>query len=420
MPVISPQGLESKSCYTCANGPTAKSVEHIVLSFGSVTGSTYDVPVYAGSMYKITYYDSAIQNVRTITGMVTGVNTSTIAVEVITVLDAAGNICLCTNRDKLAGYLSAEYFYVPVQNISKIEAVDPYATDTTTPTPSERSEEFVSILGISSTVIRAVIVRLKIFQDDIRHTVTPVDMVVGNSYHVTFAKNNSVYELEGRLVRIEEIGLYGNETTECGYVRQDTSNDQVVGAGNNIYDPNYFYTLPKYNPDGVKIRFLFDTSRDFIQRFDTVMLGDIRNVHPIGPCPGPTPPPMPGPTPPMPPYPPVPPTPQPPCPPPMPPYPPVPPAPHPPCPPPMPPYPPYYPWDDPHRPGPWPPCEPCDPSYPVGPGDVPPSGEDSGTTTTDTATSGNGFNPTTTTTTSAPMYQSLNNQQDTINNFNKI
>ena len=174
MPVISPQGLESKSCYTCANGPTAKSVEHIVLSFPSTTGSTYDVPVYAGSMYKITYYDSAIQNVRTITGMVSGVNTSTIAVEVVTVLDAAGNICLCTNRDKLAGYLSAEYFYVPVQNISKIEAIDPYATSDTTPTPSERSEEFVSILGISSTVIRAVIVRLKIFQDDVQHTVIPV------------------------------------------------------------------------------------------------------------------------------------------------------------------------------------------------------------------------------------------------------
>ena len=401
MPVISPQGLESKSCYTCANGPTAKSVEHIVLSFPSTTGSTYDVPVYAGSMYKITYYDSAIQNVRTITGMVSGVNTSIIAVEVVTVLDAAGNICLCTNRDKLAGYLSAEYFYVPVQNISKIEAIDPYATSDTTPTPSERSEEFVSILGISSTVIRAVIVRLKIFQDDVQHTVIPVDMVVGNSYHVTFAKNNSVYELEGRLIRIEEIGLYGNETAECGYVRQDSSNDQVVGAGNNTYDPNYFYSLPKYNPDGVKIRFIFDTSRDFVQRFDTVMLGDIRNVHPIGLCPGPTPPPMPGPTPPMPPYPPVPPTPQPPCP------------------PPMPPYPPYYPWNDPHRPGPWPPCGPCDPSCPVGPGDVPPSGEDSGTTTTDT-TGGNGFNHTTTTTTSAPMYQSLNSQQDAINDFNKI
>ena len=64
-------------------------------------------------------------------------------------------------------------------------------------------------------------------------------------------------------------------------------------------------------------------------------------------------------------------------------------------------------------------CEPCDPSYPVGPGDVPPSGEDSGTYATDTS-GANGFNPTTTTTTSAPMYQSLNNQQDTINDFNKI
>lgn len=400
MPVISPQGLESKSCYTCTNGPTAKSVEHIVLQFLSGDGSTYDVPVYAGSVYKITYYDSTVQNIRTVTGMVTGANTGTIAMEVMTVLDSAGNICLCSHRDTLAGFISAEYFYIPVQNISSIQQVDLSSSSGTTPTPTERSEEFVSILGISSTVIRAVIVRLKIFQDDIKHTVTPVDMVVGNSYHVTFSKDNSVYDLEGRLVRIEELGLYGNETAECGYVRQDT-NTEVVGANGNIYDPNYFYSLPKYNPDSVRIRFVFDTSRDFIQRYDSVMLGDIRNVHPIGPCPGPTPPPPPPPTPPCPPYPPCPPPPQPPVPP------------GPPC----PPYPPYNPWD-PHRPGPWPPCEPCDPVPPIGPGDCPPCGNGNGITTDNTT--GGSTIPGNTTTTTTGMYTSLNNQQDAINEFNKL
>ena len=390
MPVISPQGLESKSCYTCTNGPTAKSVEHIVLQFLSGDGSTYDVPVYAGNVYKITYYDSAIQNIRTVTGMVTGTNTGTIAMEVMTVLDSAGNICLCSHRDTLAGFISAEYFYIPVQNISSIQQVDLNATDTT-PTPSERSEEFVSILGISSTVIRAVIVRLKIFQDDVQHTVTPVDMVVGNSYHVTFSKNHSVYELEGRLVRIEELGLYGNETAECGYVRQD-SNTEVVGMNGNTYDPMYFYSLPKYNPDGVRIRFVFDTSRDFIQRFDSVMLGDIRNVHPIGPCPGPTPPPPQPPTPPCPPYPPCPPSPQPPI-------------------PPMPPCPPYPPYN------PWPPYGPCDPVPPIGPGDCPPCGDGSGITTDNTT---NGTTQGSTTTNTTGIYTSLNNQQDAINEFNKL
>ena len=390
MPVISPQGLESKSCYTCANGPTAKSVEHIVLQFLSGDGSTYDVPVYAGNVYKITYYDSTIQNIRTVTGMVTGANTDTIAMEVMTVLDSAGNVCLCSHRDTLAGFISAEYFYIPVQNISSIQQVDLSGT-TPTPTPTERSEEFVSILGISSTVIRAVIVRLKIFQDDVQHTVTPVDMVVGNSYHVTFSKNNSVYELEGRLVRIEELGLYGNETAECGYVRQDT-NTEVVGMNGNIYDPTYFYSLPKYNPDGVRIRFVFDTSRDFIQRFDSVMLGDIRNVHPIGPCPGPTPPPPHPPTPPCPPYPPCLPSPQPPVPP------------GPPC----PPYPPY---------NPWPPYGPCDPVPPIGPGDCPPCGDGSGITT-DNTTGGSAQSTTTTNTTG--IYTPLNDQQNVINEFNKL
>ena len=406
MPVISPQGLESKSCYTCTNGPTATIVEHVVLTFLSTNGQTYEVPVYAGSMYKITYYDSAIQNWRTITGMVTGINTSTIAVEVMTVMDSAGNICLCSHRDTLAGFISAEYFYVPITNISSIVAVDPSKTDDQqpTPTPTERCETFVSVLGISSTVIRAVIVRLKIFDDDVQHTVTPVDMVVGNSYHVTFAKDNSVYELEGRLVRIEELGLFGNETAECGYVRQDNSNTEVVGANGNTYDPNYFYSLPKYNPDGVRIRFVFDTSRDFVTRYDTVMLGDIRNVHPIGSIQPPCPPPPCPPRPPMPPYPPVPPTPS------YPPYPPCPPTP--PCPghPPMP-FPPG-PCD------PMPPIGPCDPVPPVGPGDVPPTPPDPGIDTNNWSYTTN----TTSGTTTPPMttnYTQLNSPEDYLGDFNK-
>ena len=249
MPVISPQGLEIKTCYCVANGPTVSIKENLVLSFYRNDQSTYDVPVYEGSMYRIQYYDPSIQTYRTVTGLVTGISTEYIALAVTTVQDSAGNICLCSNRDKLAGYLSNEVFYVPVQNISTIVVIDPYNTSDST-TPTERTEQFVAILGISSQVIRAVIVRLTIFGDDVKHSVTSVDMEVGRNYHIVYGRNNSVYEINGKLIKIEELPLNGSETLECGYVRPD---NQVVGANNNIYDANYFYNLPKYNPDGDRI-----------------------------------------------------------------------------------------------------------------------------------------------------------------------
>lgn len=298
MPVISPQGLQGKTCYTCLNGPTADLNEYLVLTFNNNTGLPYEIPVYVNSVYKITYYDSSIQDYRTITGTVTGVSSETIAVSVTVVTDKAGNICLCNNRDNLSGFVSTTMYYVPITNISSILLIDP-----TKPDPSnERSEEFVAILGISSTIVRAVIVRLKIFNDDVQKTITPVDLYVGGEYHVVYTKNNSIFEIDGRLIAIEEVPLFGNESPECGYVRQD---NQVVGANGNIYDPRYFYNLPKYNPDGDRIKLVFDTSKDFMQLRDTVMLKDIRNVIPLnngGGCqppidPGfsyPPPPPYPG------------------------------------------------------------------------------------------------------------------------------
>lgn len=305
MPIINPQGLESKSCYTCVNGPTPSMKEHLVLSFYRDACTSYEVIVEVGKMYKVMYYDPSIQTYRTITGLVQGISTECIAMTVTTVIDKSGNICLCSNKDKLAGFVSSESYYVPVANISSILEIDPNKPNT----PTERSKQIVAILGISSTVIHAVIVRLKIFNDDVQHTTTSVDMEVGRSYHIVYTRNNSIFELDGKLVKIDILPPTGRESMDYGYVRQDNSDNQIVGGGNNIYDANYYYNLPKYNPDGNSVRLVFDTSKDFSSMGDCVMLGDIRNVIPLDSSSIPTPPIMPGP----PVYPPCPPPTNPPC-----------------------------------------------------------------------------------------------------------
>ena len=304
MPVISPESVKNNntSCYTCIGGPIAEMANYLRLVFSPNGQQKYAVDIYIGQNYKITFYDPYTQNNKTIIGTISGISNEAIAVYTVSVIDQNGNVCLCANKDNLAGYIGTETYHIPINNIQKIQLY------TGNENPSERCETIVSILGISSTVIHSIIVRLRIFNDDVCSTVTPVDMVVGNIYNVVWCKDNTntIYEITGRLIQIKEIPQFGDESTESGYVRQD--NTEVVGMNDNIYDSRYFHSLPKCNPDGTRIQFVFDTSRDFNKTYDTVMLKDIRNVRdvsnpyppppypPIPPCPPPYPhcPPNPG------------------------------------------------------------------------------------------------------------------------------
>lgn len=287
MPVISPDSVKQngKSCYTCIGGPSAEMANFLRLIFAPAGQQQYTMDVYIGQSYEIMYYDTCLQSYKTVIGTVHGISTEAIALYAVSVIDETGKLCLCSKKENLSGYIATETYHIPINNIAKIKVY----TEPENQKPTERSETIVSVLGISSTVIHAVIVRLRIFDDKTCSSTTPVDMVVGRTYHVTWQKETDhiVYELVGRLVQIREVQQFGNESPECGYVRPD--NNQVVGMDNNIYDPNYFHSLPKYNPDGDRIQFVFDTSKDFNRMYDTVMLKEIRNVHDTCPCPPPPP-----------------------------------------------------------------------------------------------------------------------------------
>ena len=303
MPVISPETAAnaSNSCYTCIGGPTAEMSSYLRLVFNPTGLQSYTVDVHVGQSYTVTFYDACTQKYITATGTVSGLSTNAIALYTVTVIDADGNLCLCSKRPNLSGYIGTETYHIPIANIAKIEAYSEKEPEPE-PTPTERSETFVSILGISSTVIHAVIVRLKIFNDDVQHSCTEVDMEVGKTYHVTYVKSgeSTVYEITGRLIQIKELPQFGDESPECGYVRPDGNTEQI-GMDGNVYDARYFHSLPKYNPDGDRIQFVFDTSKDFQQLHDTVMLKDIRFVKDLShmdipPCPpviNPPPPPCP-------------------------------------------------------------------------------------------------------------------------------
>lgn len=292
MPVISPESVANgnKSCYTCIGGPVAEMGSFLHLIFNAYGNQQAAVDVYVGSDYTIQYFDVCSQSYLTVSGTVVGISTEHIALHTVKVVDSAGNVCLCANKNNLSGYVGTETYHIPITNIYKIVRIDGGSTPI-----GERSETIVMVLGITSMVIRSVIVRLKILNGDIQHTCTNVDMQVGNVYHVVYTKENSntTYEITGRLIRIEEVPQFTTQSIENGYVRQDVNLDNPqVGMYGNTYDPGYFYALPKNNPDGNRIKFVFDTSKDFCQLCDSVMLKDIRDVQLVQAT-NPTPPPYP-------------------------------------------------------------------------------------------------------------------------------
>ena len=282
MSVLSPQGKEqSKSCYTCCAGPTDIQMREFMLLVFNDGTREYNVPVYIGKMYTINYYNTEFMRYDTVTGYVAAVNDSTIVLTATVVLDEFGkpSICSCGCGKDVAGYVSSQNYYIPAKNIISINLVD---SEKKPVQPEERCETIMAVLGISSTVVRAVIIRLKIYDDSVKHCVTPVDMEVGKHYHMVYVKDaenhGATYELDGKLIRIEDSTeeLYGDGACECGFVRPEQ-----VGYAGNTYDPNHFYSLDKFNPEGERIKLVFDTSKDFCQLTDTVMLKDIRYVKEI-------------------------------------------------------------------------------------------------------------------------------------------
>ena len=167
-------------------------------------------------------------------------------------------------------------------NISSIKGMNNLSIDDSDAKCKEVTK--VSILGISSEFIRSVIIRLRIYNDDVNTEVTTIDMEVGKKYNVQYFDHHdhTMYEIEGRLTHIAIDKHYGDEPEQHGFVRPECSmeNPEIVGMGNNVYYTNEHYMeLPKDCPE--KVVFIFDTSKTYQSTYDYVRLTDIRDVYEV-------------------------------------------------------------------------------------------------------------------------------------------
>ena len=248
-------------------------------SCNDITGMSHnDVIIYKGGVYNISYYDPdkncfiTNKNVH-----IHSINKGYITGQFIS--DNCPEECLCAHREDLYNYISINVVTILLSNIYSI-------VDLNSKTSTDICKEVtkVSILGISTEFIRSVIVRLRIYKDDVDTEVTPIDMEVGKTYNVSYCdhKDHSMYEIEGKLTHIAIDKHFGDEPPQHGFIRPESSceNPEIIGASNNVYYTNeHFMELPKDCPE--KVVFIFDTSKINHTIYDHVRLMDIRDVYEV-------------------------------------------------------------------------------------------------------------------------------------------
>lgn len=180
--------------------------------------------------------------------------------------------CFISNKPNMDDYNNVTMYYVPVNNIMDISYIK-------RDKPKEKDRRTkVMLLGISATTLKALILHLEFFDDSAEKAIKYVDIKVGNTYNFVYecrrnGKKPTIYELEGKVVSIEEC----NEQKACSnkqYVRE------VTGENDSVYS---YFSTPKdefIKAAPVKaVKIVVDSSSIFESKLETIMLDSIRDCQ---------------------------------------------------------------------------------------------------------------------------------------------
>lgn len=182
--------------------------------------------------------------------------------------------CSCVlNPPDYSKYNEIKTYFVPVSNIIDVSYLV-YGSSNNEETKESEEDIEVMLLGISATIVKAIVIRLGILDDSIQDAVRYVELETGGIYDIAYeCKDGTIYESRVKVVKIEEVD--GNET-ECktgkGFVREH------VGCHNAIYTTSCkprdeFMNAPPVR----KVRITIDTSETFSGRYEVISLASIRD-----------------------------------------------------------------------------------------------------------------------------------------------
>lgn len=271
----------------------------------SCCSSAYQVErtihIFEGRYYRFTYYNEGISYDKMI-GEVTHIECDpnypdSGYVEVKAYVDEAD----------IERKVYANIKRIPIANIQDAVDITPYDS------PIDKGDDYkLMILGISAQKIRALVINLKMINDnELDQAVKEVSLIVGNKYKVCYnSKENELDCFKGTLTGMLEIpnldqAFATGYNPNCGFVREDGEckypeyNKYYLGEGcscdgcpiagnchteeeisfyNNTYDKDRFLRLPENMVSDVLLTFDVTTDEDTSTVYKKIYLSQIRDV----------------------------------------------------------------------------------------------------------------------------------------------
>lgn len=184
--------------------------------------------------------------------------------------------CGCIlNPPDVSKYEGPVTLFIPIMNI--VSAAYIVSSNNTESDKKEDTKDgglYIMLLGISATTLRAIVIRMAFFEDNMNEAVKFVDLKANGIYDLTYeAADGAIYETRVKVKEIEEI----DDGIPCkpgkGYVREHTGFGHGVYANSECCSKDEFMIQKPVK----KVRIIVDTSEDFHGRYEAIMLDAIRD-----------------------------------------------------------------------------------------------------------------------------------------------
>ena len=178
-------------------------------------------------------------------------------------------ICNCIlNPPDMFKYKDPDIYFIPVQNIMDVSYIQ--NTNNHEMIKPKKGTK-VMLLGISATVVKAIILKLEFFDDNAEEAVKYVEIEKDKTYDFVHECHGSILECRGRVVSIEEdCECDNNATISNSIVREN------IGFDNNVYLSHNKDRFMK-EPPVRKIKIIVDISESFNGDLEVIVLDSIKD-----------------------------------------------------------------------------------------------------------------------------------------------
>lgn len=188
--------------------------------------------------------------------------------------------CECIlNPPDNSKYNEPTILFIPINNIMDISYINTNPPINNKPPHHHKREGVkVMILGISATIVKAIVIQLKFFDDNCDEAVKYIELEKNKIYDITYEdKDGTIYESRAKIVNIEECNHNHHEIHHHHgpIVREN------IGMYGEVYNDKCISETEKDHfmkePPVRNVKLVVDTSDQFDGNYEVIMLNSIRD-----------------------------------------------------------------------------------------------------------------------------------------------